>query len=192
MTNAAHEVTLDQTDAMADVKADELRTRVRELLTDINKDTFEAGGVLWKLSNQAEQLRRWGHRSIGEFAEAEGIGARKAEYLVRNYVWFKVKHPLPKELADRLQDLPWTKVRELVGIMTAENAAEWLAIAESVSRDELTRKTKAEKENPSTASTSDDGQAQQAPARSSFGEYLLSPIPLTMTLTHRHPSSTLR
>jgi hypothetical protein len=164
MENTASELSQNQDTNMTDSEADSWRTRVRQLSMDVNKNTFEIGEALWKLKDQTDHLLRWGCKSIAQLAEMEEIGARKGEYLVRNYDWFKVKHPLPEALDARLLKLPWTKVRELVGIMTSENAIKWLAIAESVSRDELTRKTKAEKESPSTASTSDDAQTQQAAA----------------------------
>jgi hypothetical protein len=59
--------------------------------------------------------------------------------------------------------LPWTKLRHLVGVATADNAVEWIAAAESLSRDELTKKAKAERTTKSTVSAASSPEAPEAP-----------------------------
>jgi hypothetical protein len=146
---------------MSDAEADELRTRVRQLSTDINKNTLVLGEVLWKLKNQPGHIKRMGYSSLAELGEREGIGARKAQYLVEIYEWFVIKNPLPDVLDARLRRLPWTKVRQLVDVVTPDNAAEWIAAAESLSRDELTVKVKAARNKPAAIGQDDGAQPQE-------------------------------
>jgi len=162
MTNAVHEMTEDQSAPVGHADIGQLCTRVHELATDINKNTFDLGKVLWEIKGQAGRLRSLGYASLEELGERAGIGARKMHYLIEIHEWFVVRNRLPDVLDARLRRLPWTKLRHLVGVATAGNAAEWIATAESLTRDELTQKVKAHKNTPQPVGQSAGSEASES------------------------------
>ena len=170
----------EQTSTMTTEEADGLRTRVRELSTEINTHTFEVGEALYKLKDEMYHLNRWGCRSIGELAEEVGIGKRKGEYLVQTFERFGILHPLPEDLDARLRKLPWTKARELARICTAENAADWIASAESLSRDDLTQRVKEAAPVPTAVSENSSSSGATTPAE----EFRRRPFVLADTPDH--------
>lgn len=122
-------------DPMTDQEADAIIVRLGELRRQIEGHWYEVGGHLYRLRDEQRQLKRIGCQKIHQLARRElGIGRRKADCLMRTYEWFGVRHPLPADLHDRVFALGWSVVDLLVGIVTAENADEWLAKAKNLGR----------------------------------------------------------
>lgn len=120
-------------------EADELRTRVRGLIKEERDAEWEVADVLYRVaSDDRQHVQRWGYPNWEAWVERElGILRRKAQYLRRLHEWFVIEHPLPDVLFLRLRRLGWTKARQLIGIMNAENATALLADIESMTHAEL-------------------------------------------------------
>ena len=78
-------------------------------------------------------LARWGYKSIGEFAEKElSLHEKKAQRLVR--IFYRVHVELNgfdnPALKQRFIRIGWSKARELVRVLTKENAEQWITAAE--------------------------------------------------------------
>jgi hypothetical protein len=110
------------------MKADKAFSLVPTLLDNIEHDYFRLGGVLSKMNNEGWYMEK-GYETFKAYVEAEcGINYRKAMYWIAIYnglvesgvAWEKVKH------------LGWTKLKELAGILSAENVDDWVAVAESM------------------------------------------------------------
>ena len=106
------------------LKQNQAHQMLVELREQQELNTFKLGGVLSMIQEQG-----WfaPYGSFKEYVEQEHlIRHRTALYWIRIYrsllesgiSWDKVKH------------LGWTKVKELAAVMTAENADEWIDIAE--------------------------------------------------------------
>jgi hypothetical protein len=94
---------------------DRLQLVAGELLYEVHRNQY------WKEwtqpNNQGEAIA---FPDFDAYCENElGMRRRKAEYLIGVYAKFVVELDLPKEL---LRDLEWTKARELVTVITADNA----------------------------------------------------------------------
>lgn len=125
-------------DALADVvydienlSEDAARKLVSTLAETADLTYFKMGGVLARI-----QANGWftPYASFREFVEAEhGLHYRKAMYWIAIYndlteahiPWAKVSH------------LGWSKLKEIAGILTAENLEEWVKIAEGNSTLQL-------------------------------------------------------
>jgi hypothetical protein len=83
----------------------------------------------------------WGFSTFYDYALRElGLQARKADFLRRIYEVLYVKlEGLDPRVRAQIVDIDYSKVREMVTILTRENAREWVAAAQSLSYDQLTR-----------------------------------------------------
>ncbi len=119
-------------------KADDLRTRVQDLVRDLASTTWEVAAIVHRLWDAANHFHRWGYSSRNEWLELDlGLAPRKAEQLRRMYEYFTIETTLPFPLDQRLRKLDWTKARSLVGHVNADNAQEFIEKAETATRDEL-------------------------------------------------------
>ncbi len=87
---------------------------------------FRLGGVLSKI-----QTEMWfgDHSNFKLYAEMElGIGYRKAAYLTQTYNGL-LATGVPWE---KVKDLGWTKLRELISVLNADNVDEWLERVEGL------------------------------------------------------------
>lgn len=103
-------------------------TLVPKLLDNIDHDYFRLGGVLATIQAQGWFMDK-GHETFRAFVESEcGIQYRKSMYLIEIYnglvesgvAWDQVKH------------LGWTKLKELASILSTDNVADWVAVAENL------------------------------------------------------------
>jgi hypothetical protein len=127
--------------------AEKLRKRAKELSKTIETGYSELGNILRVLSDATVNndphdklfIREWGFDTFPEWVEKDlGIHRRKAQRMVR--VFFTIE----KHLADmdpalkaRLVVLPFSKVRELVRVLTLNNIAQWIPYAETHAQWEI-------------------------------------------------------
>lgn len=113
---------------LENLKEDKAFKLVPQLLDTIDHDYFRLGGVLSVIQAQGWYMDK-GFETFRSFVEGQcNMAYRKAMYLIQIYnglvasevKWEDVKH------------LGWTKLKELSSILTSENVAEWVAVAESM------------------------------------------------------------
>jgi hypothetical protein len=115
-----------------------LRARAKALVKKLEDGYMDLAKLLWQVYDTPVDgdpknkplFMEWGFRSFGEYAEQElGIHQRKAERLRK--IWKAlVDLDLGPDFQSRVARLGWTKVRELIRVMTDTNAEEWVAKAE--------------------------------------------------------------
>lgn len=127
--------------------ANKIRKHAKDLAHGIEKHYMDLAKTLYEVYSVPEGgdpkkqaiYKSWGFKSFAEYAEVElSMHRRKAEML--RAIWYRVAIELdgmPEELRERLIALGWTKVRELVRVLTLRNAAEWIEKAEDASQPEL-------------------------------------------------------
>lgn len=121
---------------------------IPQLLDNIDHDYFRLGGVLSVVQAQGWYMDK-SYENFRQFVESEcGIAYRKAMYLISIYnglvesgvQWEDVKH------------LGWTKLKELSAILTTDNVAEWVAMADGMTVLQLQEHIKAQSEGTASAS----------------------------------------
>lgn len=118
-----------------------IRQRAKVLAEQVESGYLELGEILYRIydapvngdPNGGSVLTKWGYTSIGEYAEKElSLHHKKAQRLVR--IFYRVDVELNgfdnPDLKRRFIRLGWSKARELVRILTKENAQEWIGKAE--------------------------------------------------------------
>ena len=114
----------------------DLRARVKLKAQEIETGYLELGELLSLAANTragnvdgADPVFKahWGYDTYEKWVEIEvGIHERKARALRRIYERITDLHALDPVLRTRLLALGWTKVRELVRVLTLQNAAYWV------------------------------------------------------------------
>jgi len=99
---------------------------IRQRVQDNRKRVEEA---YWNLAQDLHEVYNgsmylaWGFENWRDYVEKElDFRVRKAQYLVSIFDWFGDMKP---NVQKWIKELGWTKAKELVSIVTAENAAEW-------------------------------------------------------------------
>lgn len=118
-----------------------IRSRARNLAEQVEQGYLELGELLYRIYDapvdgdpkNGSVLSKWGYRTIGEFAEKElGLHEKKAQRLVR--IFYRVEVEMngfdDPALKARFVRIGWSKARELVRVLTKENAAKWIEMAE--------------------------------------------------------------
>lgn len=102
----------------------EIRKQVLELRDRSEDDAWALADTLILVFNNA-YYKEWGFVTWTDYVTHElDISMRKAQFLIRTQEWMA---KLPKNVQTWIRKLGWRKARMLVGIVTAENAAEWKA-----------------------------------------------------------------
>lgn len=83
---------------------------------------------------------QWGYTTFSDYVEMElNIHRKKAQRL--KSIWYalevKLAGSLDPDLKKRIVSLGFSKVRELVGVLTARNASKWVELAEELSYPKL-------------------------------------------------------
>jgi hypothetical protein len=111
---------------------------IRKRVLDLRKTVDDS---YWELSKSLKEVYSgsyyiaWGFQNWKEYVESElEFAQRKAQYLVSIQDWFGKMRP---EIQAWVQSLGWTKSKELVGIVTEDNAADWKARLDGLSYREL-------------------------------------------------------
>jgi hypothetical protein len=117
----------------------EARQKVLDLRNKVEESYWELSKTLNDVY-QGSYYIPWGYSSWKEYVENElQFALRKAQYLVSIQDWFGKMKP---EVKAWVQSLGWTKAKELIGIVTDENAAEWKARLEGLTYAELVAELK--------------------------------------------------
>jgi hypothetical protein len=128
--------------------SDKIRRRARTLIRTIDKGYMELGELLYTVHdtpingdpNQPSICVGWGYTGFADWAEKElGLHRRKAERLQR--IWWELEVRLGGKISSgvkrRVVDLGWTKVREIVRVLSEANAEQWVEMAENLTHPEL-------------------------------------------------------
>jgi hypothetical protein len=87
-------------------------------------DSWALADTLIQVYNNA-YYKGWGFVTWTDYVKDElDFSLRKAQFLIRTQEWL---NKLPKNVQTWIRQLGWRKARMLVGVVTAENAAEWKA-----------------------------------------------------------------
>lgn len=111
--------------------ATQAKTMAMSMLDNVEYHSFQLGGVLAKI-----QTEGWfgDHPNFKTFCESElGMTYRKAAYLVEAYHKL-VALNVPWE---KVASIGWTKLREIMPVLTAENLDAWVEKAKALSRNQL-------------------------------------------------------
>lgn len=127
--------------------ADTIRRKAKAIANRIGQDYMRLGELLytvWDTPIDGDPQKppiytSWGYSTFSDYAEQElGLARRTAEHLRRIYFVLEKElegiHPL---LRKRFIALGQSKARELVRVITLENAEEWIAMAERVAYKDL-------------------------------------------------------
>ena len=114
----------------------EIRNRVTELKTIIDESYFEMAGVLYNVYNKKLYID-WGHKDFEDYCNSElDFSLRKAQYLISIWYYFGVQVADETVLA-KVAGLGWSKVKELVNVVTPSNVDDWVEKAARLSAVEL-------------------------------------------------------
>lgn len=127
--------------------ADKMRKRAKEVSGGLETGYMELAEVLYNLFDvpvdgdpkNGPWIKVWGFKTIGDFAEAElNLNRRKAEYLRGIYYRLEVElEDMDPKIKQRIVALGWSKVRELIKVLTVKNAEKWLNVAEQSNHPDL-------------------------------------------------------
>lgn len=138
---------------MAVSQSTQLRREVIEANAATESAYWRLAFALHKVWSESAYLE-WGYSNFNEYIDKDlDMQRRKAQYLVSIADWFGSQS---EDIQAWVQNLGWTKARDLVGIVNEENAEEWREVAESSSARELTEKVKAAKETAPAEQGDDD------------------------------------
>ena len=176
-----------------------IRQRAKALAEQVETGYLELGEILYRIydapvngdPNGGSVLAKWGYSTIGEYAEKElNLHYKKAQRLVR--IFYRVEVELNgfdnPDLKKRFIRLGWSKARELVRILSKENAERWIAQAEMVNYTtvvELVKREVAKQEaayiqsdiskQPDPIAKSNELPDHTAPTQRPVGEYAEQP-----------------
>lgn len=118
-------------DQIEGLSEDEAHALVPKLLSDSDFAEFKLGGVLRKILKEGWHK---GHSTFKEYVQdVQGIHYRKARYLINIYEGL-VDKQIPWETVGTVG---WTKLKELMPVMDAGNAAEWAKKANAMNAVQL-------------------------------------------------------
>lgn len=114
---------------------------VRRMILDQIQRTDQALREIAKLLftvYQRSLFTRWGFKNFQEYVEADlGFKYRKANYLVNIWSWY-TENVHREDVMDAIwNEIGWSKAKELVGVITDENADHWLLRARELNAVQL-------------------------------------------------------
>lgn len=165
-------------DPLTPEEKESLRKTATEYKEKIEGAYFEFADVVYKVYETASYLdwegpvrnkdtgkvevRKYG--TFEEYVDNElGISLRKAHYFVSMVRWFRIDVG-DESIIERVKQLGWSKAKELVSVVTTENADEWLKKAQEMTVAQLSEACKA---SLRSGNTSGDGEQIQV-ARKTF------------------------
>ena len=151
---------------VANVEHAEVRKRIIDLRRRVDDSYWELSQSLSEVYSGSYYIA-WGFQSWKEYVESElEFAPRKAQYLVSIQDWFGRMKP---EVKAWVQGLGWTKAKELVGIVTEENAADWKARLDGLSYREILEQISQKDDSEPTPITGDTEKVQnEKPAKKAF------------------------
>jgi hypothetical protein len=114
---------------------------IRQMIIDGRKNIDEQFRNVAKLLfvvYERSLFTRWGFKNFEEYTNSDlGFSYRKANYLIKIWDWY-TNHVSRQDVMDAIwQEIGWTKAKEMVGIITDDNADEWLEKARTMNAIEL-------------------------------------------------------
>ena len=114
-------------------REDVIRGQLKEA-RDMNETSYVTMASLLHETYHNQYYTKWGHDDFEGYCDKElDFGYRKAKHLIE--IWDKVTD-LKLDIK-RVSALGWTKMRDLVKILTAKNSEKWLKKAEDMSHREV-------------------------------------------------------
>lgn len=135
--------------------ATKVRKRAKELAETLDLGYMELARILYQVFDTPVEgdprrgaiFTAWGYSNFAEYAERElQMHRRKAERL--RLIWYTLEVQLAdmdSKLKERVVALGYSKVRELVRVLTLRNAEDWVLQAEGKTWRQLTAAVKDEK-----------------------------------------------
>jgi len=125
-----------------------IRKRARNLVKSINQGYMELAEIIhtvWATPINGEAHNAcvtvaWGYENYKQWAEEElGLHVRKAERLkaIWHHLHVTLEGKLDRRIRKKIIALGWTKVRELIRVIDADNAEQWVEVAEHLNYNEL-------------------------------------------------------
>jgi hypothetical protein len=124
-----------------------VRRRAKELLHTLDTGYMELAQILYQVydtpidgdRNRAAVFTTWGYSSFKDYAEQElNIEGKRAERLRRMWYVLEIQFKgMEPELKQRIVNLGYSKVRELLRVITMRNASNWVGMAETMSYRQL-------------------------------------------------------
>lgn len=154
------------------VEYGEVRQRVKDLRSKVEEDNWELSAAIHVVYANS-YYTAWGFQSFREYVEQElDFQMRKAQYLVAIQDWFgKMKPSVQKWI----REMGWTKAKELVGVITEENAAEWKKKLAGKSYKELMSVLKSDESGGDEGDTGESGSGTDDDERPTMKRFSLFP-----------------
>jgi len=125
-----------------------IRKRARTLVKVINQGYMELAEIIhtvWNTTINGEPHNAcvtvaWGYENYKQWGEEElGLHPRKVERLkaIWHHLHVTLEGKLDRRIRNKVIDLGWTKVRELIRVIDANNAEQWVEVAENLNYNEL-------------------------------------------------------
>jgi hypothetical protein len=132
----------------SEVWSTKIRKRARTLVKSINQGYMELAEIIhtvWCTTINGEPHNAcvtvaWGYESYKQWASEElGLHPRKVERLkaIWHHLHVTLEGKLDRRIRNKIIDLGWTKVRELIRVIDADNAEQWVEVAENLNYNEL-------------------------------------------------------
>lgn len=160
--------------------ADKMRKSAKEVAGRMETGYMDLAKILYDLFDvpvdgdpeNGPWYKEWGYKTIGDFAETElNLQRRKAEYLRGIYYQLEVEMAdMDPTVKKRIIALGWSKVRELIKILTNKNAAKWVELAEGSNYPDLCASIAKYKEK-----------LEAAHALKDKGEKYVAPVPIKVS-----------
>ena len=151
--------------------AEGVRENAKSLAGSLDEGYMELARLLWAIydtpidgdSKNGPIYTKWGYAAFGDYVEQElGIHKKKAQRL--RSVWYNLEirlgTSLDPELKQRVVALGFSKVRELVSVLSAKNAEAWVSKAEELSYPKLCVSIRKYKEDREAYQAGKDGSAE--------------------------------
>lgn len=145
----------------AQTHADRLRIEIPELMATVDKSYLEAAEKLSEVWHKGYYSKPYGYEKFDHYCEAElPWKARSAKYLIDVFDKANLLN-LPKE---RITKIGWTKMKEVVAILSKEMAEdvidEWLTFAENNKTVDVISEVKKHRRRTRTSSSDNTGEGQ--------------------------------
>jgi len=137
MTKKKDEGEMDVTDAVEidgkKYKDGDVRRMIIDQVGKANASNREIARLLAPVY-QRSLWARWGFKNFEEYCGADlGLHYRKAIYFVNIWLWY-AENVTRDDVTDAVwNEIGWSKAKELVGIITDENADHWIQLARDFS-----------------------------------------------------------
>jgi len=117
--------------------ANRIHLQLLDLKARYDEVNYQMAELLYQVdTNHLYRKVLTGFSKFEDYVVTLGVGARKARYLVAIWEWFMVKHD-DQQMAAGMYDLEWSKAKELVEIVTPDNASDWFERAKASSVKQL-------------------------------------------------------